>query len=89
MKWGPLRKGPSHIGREGDGSFPGMPWLHTPHLALDYRVLLVTSKTGVYLFPSAVTMASKELSYLNKGRLCPERVDSMNSDSPKYFLVSG
>lgn len=42
-----------------------------------------------YLFPNAVTMPSKELSYLSKGRLCPERVDSMNSDSPKYFLLSG
>ena len=34
-------------------------------------------------------MASKELSYLSNGRLCPESVDSMNSDSPKYFLFSG
>lgn len=43
----------------------------------------------MYLFPNAVTMASKELSYLSNGRLCPERVDSMNSDNPKYFLFSG
>lgn len=77
----------SHPGRKG---LPGIPWLakRTSTSPLSYWALLVTEKRNKYLFPKAVTMASKELSYLSKGRLCPERVDSINSESPKYFLFS-
>lgn len=63
--------------------------MRPPQLALDRWATLGTAKRDAYLFPNAVTMASKELSYLSRGRLCPERVDSMNSGSPKYFLLSG
>lgn len=67
----------------------GILGLHTLQHTHNSGVFLVTPSQDMYLFPNAVTMASKELSYLSKGRLCPESVDSMNSDSPKYFLFSG
>ena len=66
-----------------------LPGCTHPNFLLTTGPWLGTAKRNAYLFPNAVTMASKELSYLSKGRLCPERVDSMNSDSPKYFLLSG